>query len=357
MPAPVAALKPGDKIADASPDNGQRERPERSLTMASMPVLSPTMSFDEAALAVLSYLREELAMAFWSVTRIENGRQTYLYLGSDNGYGLVQGGSHPWEDSFCIHMAQGTAPTIAPDAQAVPLYHAAAVNAAVDIGSYAGAVIREPDGSLFGAICGIDPQLRTDDLTFTAAVPILALLGQLLTMVLAANRARDVAADEVAAARREAETDVLTGLANRRAWERMVALHSERFSRLGDPTVVAMIDLDMLKTVNDQQGHDAGDDYIRRAGEVLRAAVRAHDVVARLGGDEFGLLLTSCTEPDAEFFVQRLYGELDRAGVAGSVGWAPISVLRGFPAALADADAAMYSAKRERRVRRLALTS
>ena len=51
--------------------------------------------------------------------------------------------------------------------------------------------------------------------------------------------------------------------------------------------------------------------------------------------------------------MRRLYVELDRAGVAGSVGWAPISILRGFPAALADADTAMYAAKRERRASRL----
>ena len=310
------------------------------------------MAFDAAAMAVLGYLRLELPMAFWSVTRVENERQTYLYLDADNGYGLVKGGSHPWEASFCIHMASGAAPTIAPDAQAIPLYAAAGVNDAVDIGSYAGAVISEPDGKLFGALCGIDPQSRIDDATFAAAAPILQLLGQLLTMVLAANRARDVAAIRLNAARLEAETDVLTGLANRRAWERLVVLHSERFTRLGDPTVVAMIDLDMLKAVNDLQGHDAGDEYIRRAGAVLRAATRDHDVVARLGGDEFGLLLTGCTEASAEAFVQRLYIELDKAGVAGSVGWAPISVLRGFPSALADADAAMYIAKAQRRIAR-----
>ena len=320
--------------------------------MLSVPMLSPAMSFDEAAGAVLDYLREALPLAFWSVTRVENGRQTYLYLDSGNGYGLAQGQSHPWEDSFCIHMAAGNGPGIAPDAQAVPVYAAAGVNAAVAIGSYAGAAVHEPDGTLFGAICGIDPDLRTDDAAFVAAGPVLQLLGQLLTMVLAANRDRDVTAGQVAAARRDAETDVLTGLANRRAWERLVAHHGERFTRLGDPTVVAMIDLDMLKVINDEQGHDAGDDYIRRAGAVLAATVRGDDVVARLGGDEFGVLLTGCTESMAEFFVRRLYVELDAAGVAGSVGWAPISVLRGFPAALAEADAAMYAAKSERRASR-----
>lgn len=319
--------------------------------MSALPVLSPKLEFDEAARLVLTYLKANVPLAFWAVTRVENERQTYLFLDGDNGYGLPEGGAHPWADSFCIHMAAGTAPAVAPDAQAVPLYAAARVNAAVTIGSYAGAVISEPDGTLFGAICGIDPQVRTDDPAFTAAAPLLQLLGQLLTMVLAANRTRDLAATSAAAARAEADRDALTGLYNRRGWERLVTQESARFARMGDPTVVAMIDLDRLKDINDEQGHHAGDDYIRSAGAALRDAVRGGDVVARLGGDEFGVLMAGCTEATAEQRIERLYEKLECAGVAGSVGWAPISVLRGFPAALAEADEAMYTAKRARRDR------
>jgi diguanylate cyclase (GGDEF)-like protein len=320
--------------------------------VTALPVLLPTMTFDEAARLVLGYLRTNVPLAFWSVTRVENGRQTYLYLDEENGYGLPTGGSHPWEDSFCIHMAAGTAPAVAPDAQQVPLYAAAGVNAAVTIGSYAGASVAEPDGTLFGAICGIDPKVRTDDPALLAAGPILSLFGQLLTMVLAANRARDAAARDLALARTDAETDTLTGLLNRRGWERAVSEESARFQRFGDPTVVAMIDLDRLKVINDEQGHDAGDAYIREAGTALSRAVRGGDVVARLGGDEFGVLMTGCTEELAAERIARLYARLEEHGVAGSVGWAPISVLRGFPAALAEADEAMYAAKRARRSRR-----
>jgi diguanylate cyclase (GGDEF)-like protein len=320
--------------------------------VSALPILSPTMDFDEAARLVLAYLRDNVPLAFWSVTRVENDRQTYLYLDGDNGYGLPQGGSHPWESSFCIHMAAGTAPALAPDAQSVPLYAAASVNEAVAIGSYAGAVVSEPDGTVFGAICGIDPKVRTDDPAFLAAAPVLQLLGQLLTMVLAANRARQAAAQAIAVAHTEADTDALTGLLNRRGWERAVEQESDRFADYGDPTVVVMLDLDQLKVINDEQGHEAGDAYIRAAGAGLTRAFRREDVVARLGGDEFGVIMTRCTERSAVDRVERLYGHLADHGVAGSVGWAPLSVLRGFPAALADADEAMYAAKRERRAAR-----
>ncbi len=318
-----------------------------------LPSITVDMTFDQAAEEALRYLREAVPMAFWSVTRVENGRQTYQYLG-DNGYGLSPGMSHPWEDSFCVHMVRGDGPMVAPDAQSVPVYAAAGVNALATIRSYAGAPIREADGQVFGAVCGIDPDVN-DDPRLAAAQPVLQLLGQLLTMVLAVDRQRDAAAQQLAEAELAAETDVLTGLYNRRAWERMLAEQEERFARLGDPTVLAVLDLDMLKEVNDTQGHAAGDDYIRRAAAALRtAAAPDGDLVARLGGDEFGLLLPHCTEAEAEVRVARVYAALEEAGVAGSVGWAPITVLRGLPAALAEADAAMYAAKRLRRAHRRA---
>lgn len=317
-----------------------------------LPALVPGMTFDDAAQVVLAHLREHVPMAFWSVTRVENGRQSYLYLG-ENDYGLIRGGSHPWEASFCIHMAAGTAPAVAPVAQDVPLYAAAAVNQAVRIGSYAGSVISEPSGELFGAICGIDPSSKPDDERLTQAAPLLQLLGQLLSMVLAADRTREQLHALAVQAELAAETDSLTGLYNRRAWDRILAEEETRFTRFGDPTILALIDLDQLKAVNDTQGHAAGDDYIRRAADALRTSVRGQDCVARLGGDEFGVLLRSCDEASAAVRVQEIYRAQDDAGVAGSVGWAPITVLRGFPAALAEADDAMYQAKRARRLLRV----
>lgn len=318
--------------------------------MSALPAMTPSMTFDQAAQAVLDYLRTSVPMGFWSVTRVENGRQTYLYLDEDNSYGLHKGGSHPWEASYCIHMVAGRAPHVAPEAQSVPLYRDAPVSKAIEIGAYAGMPITEPDGTLFGAICGLDPEPRDD--AFLAVEPLLALLSSLLNIVLAAERARDDATRRASEAFLQAETDLLTGLFNRRGWERLIGEEQERFRRMADPTVVVMIDLDRLKVVNDTLGHEAGDAYIRAAGAALREAVRDSDPVARLGGDEFGILLPRCTEEMAARRVAGLYDALGRADVAGSLGWAPITVLTGLPGALAAADQAMYAAKRERRAAR-----
>lgn len=317
-----------------------------------LPAFTADMDFSAAARLVVDYLTTSVPLALWSVTRVENGRQTFLYVAEDNDYQVGPGHSHPWEDSFCVHMAAGRAPAVAPDAQAVPVYAAAAVNQTAKIGAYAGAVIYEPQGSIFGAICGIDPENHGLDETLAQAGPLLSLLGQLLTMVVAAERIRDLAAVALMEANLAAETDVMTGLYNRRAWDRLLTEEEERFHRLADPTVAAILDLDLLKSVNDRQGHAAGDRYIALAGAALRGCTKATDVVARLGGDEFGVLMRGCTEAEAEGAVTRMYDALADVGVAGSIGWAPITVVKGFPAAIAEADAAMYAAKLARRVDR-----
>ena len=319
-------------------------------------MLTSDLDFTTASRLVLEYLQTNVPMALWGVTRVENGRQTFIHLDEANEYGFTRGRTGAWEDSYCFHMVAGRGPTVAPDARAVPAYASAKVNDSVTIGAYAGSPILEPSGSVFGVLCGIDPSGQGHDEGLAEAAPLLALLGQLLSMVLAADRTRDLAVAAALEANLTAETDSLTGLYNRRAWDRVLAEEEERFNRFADPTVAVVLDLDLLKSVNDTLGHAAGDSYIRLAGEALVGSVKSRDVVARLGGDEFAVLLRGCTEADAVVAVERIYAALATAGVAGSVGWAPITVLQGFPAALVEADAAMYVAKAARREARLGET-
>jgi diguanylate cyclase (GGDEF)-like protein len=85
-------------------------------------------------------------------------------------------------------------------------------------------------------------------------------------------------------------SDALTGVANGRLFFERAAEEIDRSRRYGHPLSVAFIDLDDFKRVNDELGHAAGDDLLRRAAEAIRDAVRASDLVARIGGDEFAVL-------------------------------------------------------------------
>jgi diguanylate cyclase (GGDEF)-like protein/PAS domain S-box-containing protein len=91
--------------------------------------------------------------------------------------------------------------------------------------------------------------------------------------------------------RHEADTDELTGLANRRAMQRMLDAALLRAEPLGLAVGVLMIDLDGFKAVNDRFGHAAGDDALREVASRLRRSVRERDLVARTGGDEFVVVL------------------------------------------------------------------
>jgi diguanylate cyclase (GGDEF)-like protein len=92
--------------------------------------------------------------------------------------------------------------------------------------------------------------------------------------------------------RHEADHDPLTGVANRRSFERTLASALSRATALGRSVGLLMLDLDGFKAVNDRHGHAAGDEALREVARRLRRCVRERDVVARLGGDEFVVVLT-----------------------------------------------------------------
>lgn len=93
---------------------------------------------------------------------------------------------------------------------------------------------------------------------------------------------------------REAHTDELTGLENRRAFVRQLQLVRERSAAEGSSDVLLFIDLDHFKAVNDEGGHEAGDLMLQAVARVLAASVRSRDTVARIGGDEFAIILNNC---------------------------------------------------------------
>jgi diguanylate cyclase (GGDEF)-like protein len=88
-----------------------------------------------------------------------------------------------------------------------------------------------------------------------------------------------------------AETDALTGLANRRRLIEVLEVELLRSLRTGSSTGVIMMDIDFFKAYNDRYGHVAGDDCLRRVAEALQRSVRSIDVIARYGGEEFAIVL------------------------------------------------------------------
>lgn len=156
----------------------------------------------------------------------------------------------------------------------------------------------------------------------------------------------------------QASTDHLTGLANRRRFERQLEREVARTARHGRPFSLITIDIDHFKRINDTYGHEAGDEAIKSLARVLQQGTRGIDLAARIGGEEFGVILTETSLPGAVEVAERLRMTLK------SVEMAPVGqIAASFGVAecpsqaetarelLARADAALYEAKRDGRDR------
>src|SRR6185503_17599282 len=103
---------------------------------------------------------------------------------------------------------------------------------------------------------------------------------------------------QLAETRRQATTDELTGLPNRRWFDGRLQAAIERARVRGDSLALLVIDLDHFKELNDTLGHHAGDRVLAQLGARIRTALRGDDHVARLGGDEFAVLLPGAGAAD-----------------------------------------------------------
>jgi diguanylate cyclase (GGDEF)-like protein len=142
-----------------------------------------------------------------------------------------------------------------------------------------------------------------------------------------------------------AETDPLTGLPNRRAWDEVLA------SAIGSgirQLCVAAIDIDRFKECNDSEGHQAGDKLLRDAAESWRQVLRNGDIIARCGGDEFAVLMPDCDTEKAKGICDRLCRALPE-GKSASIGVTQWNGQEDAEALLARADQALYEAKQSGR--------
>ena len=157
--------------------------------------------------------------------------------------------------------------------------------------------------------------------------------------------------------------DPLTGLANRRHFELMLAGEVDRVARAGEPALVLMIDIDHFKKVNDAHGHPAGDEVLKHVAHTLQDCIRPMDTVARFGGEEFAMILPNCPPSFAQAVAERIRiriqsmtipispGETVRVTVSLGGAFAPQWVRSSALLWVERADQQLYQAKSEGRNR------
>jgi diguanylate cyclase (GGDEF)-like protein len=215
-------------------------------------------------------------------------------------------------------------------------------------------------------VAPVEPFVAVNAVVFLS---LTVMVGLLLARVFEAANRRAFALEH--ALMREARTDALTGLANRRSMEETATAELLRQGRTGKPVAFIVCDIDHFKRINDEMGHDIGDGTICAVGESLRSVIRATDTLGRWGGEEFLAILPETSEEEALTLAERMRAIVASTpmpgpsgfrvtvslGVAGSAASRSTGELEAFERVLKAADGALYRAKSAGRNRVVSATS
>lgn len=286
---------------------------------------------------ITALVRSVLDVPIAAVSLVDVDRQWFKSM---NGLDVTE---TPRDISFCTHTIMARVPLNVGDAHQDDRFRDnPLVTGDPHIRAYLGAPLKTPDGYNVGALCAIDRKPRL----FSAAEE--TILGTFAALVV----------DELEL-RLLAHRDHLTGAMTRRAFlERM---ESHRLGQGRQPAAFAMFDIDHFKTINDRYGHPAGDEVLRAVAASVRDTLTQGDVLGRLGGEEFGIVLGGRDLGEAFDHVERvreglteLRFDFDPAlKVTASFGLVDLA-LPSCDTAIAEADAALYAAKRRGRNRTIA---
>ncbi|WFC12663.1 GGDEF domain-containing protein [Aeromonas salmonicida] len=290
---------------------------------------------------------------------LEQSAQHILYARNSAALQIPEGVSVDWSDTLC-RRALDEGRLYAADV--ADRWGDSAAARAMGIRTYMSSPVRTSSGSLYGTLCGASAEHKP---LVTGSEHLIAFFARLI----AEHVEREQLLQQLQQANnelsRQALSDPLTGLPNRRAL--MLELHRlfSLLKRTGHPLLISFIDLDGFKAINDTHGHDAGDLLLQTMAQQLAGALRSGDLLARVGGDEFvavgmgPLSGEETVEAAVHCFQRRLFEQsqvqLPLASLVLNYPGASVGVVAVDPAsisiddALRQADACMYAVKRQRR--------
>ncbi|XAG71129.1 GGDEF domain-containing protein [bacterium 19CA06SA08-2] len=290
---------------------------------------------------------------------LEQSAQHILYARNSAALQIPEGVSVDWSDTLC-RRALDEGRLYAADV--ADRWGDSAAARAMGIRTYMSSPVRTSSGSLYGTLCGASAEHKP---LVTGSEHLIAFFARLI----AEHVEREQLLQQLQQANnelsRQALSDPLTGLPNRRAL--MLELHRlfSLLKRTGHPLLISFIDLDGFKAINDTHGHDAGDLLLQTMAQQLARALRSGDLLARVGGDEFvavgmgPLSGEETVEAAVHCFQRRLFAQsqvqLPLASQVLNYPGASVGVVAVDPAsisiddALRQADACMYAVKRQRR--------
>jgi diguanylate cyclase len=333
--------------------------PDNLVSQISTALVGET-SFEGLVRQLLTLL--ELATEFEStyLTKIDldASNQSILFARNSKSMTIPEGLTVPWGDTLCKRaLDEGRVYT-----DDVPACWGDS-NAAKALGivTYVSTPIRLEDGSLYGTLCAAstDKKPLTD-----RGEQVLRLFGKLISQQIEKEKLVQELQEANETLRTHSYVDALTGLPNRRAVMENLPRQFALARRNHQSVLIAFVDLDGFKQINDQFGHHTGDAFLVEVGRRLQVGLRGGDVLGRLGGDEFVLAgLCSATSDTAEIAILALRTRLQKTlpgryklpGAAFDYAGASFGIIVADPEttvpehALNEADAAMYREKKKRK--------
>jgi diguanylate cyclase (GGDEF)-like protein len=287
---------------------------------------------------------------------VEQGTRGKVCALAGRRFGLRPGRAVTWPKYWRAWLEQGEVVQV-PDTRANEALPATPLLQLHAIGTYIIAPALAADGRLHGLLLGMGSMRRPTTLPtqqlciVQAAARLLSCVGKLEERLAAAER-------RAAHMLEESLRDELTGVANRRGIEQALRQEADRLRGRDHEVTVLFVDLDGLKRVNDDHGHDAGDALICNAAQALIQAARGGDTVGRLGGDELVVVLPRRhSSTSVEATVARFAEALHAAGVPASIGAASTEETGSVHAAVTLADKRMLAHKRKARRHPLSVPS
>jgi diguanylate cyclase (GGDEF)-like protein len=270
---------------------------------------------------IIRVARRALDVPVAAVTLVNAEKQWFKAIG---GWSVNE---LPMESSLCRQTLDDMQLTVVPDAHSDARFSEhPLVTGHPRIRFYAGYPLVDDSNVPQGTFCIMDIKPRQFSARDRECFLDLAMMAQAELMTDRMMNAQGEFITKLGTARREAMIDVLTRLWNRRGANMFLKRAIERAEENQTDLALGMLDVDRFKQINDVHGHSAGDEALRKVGQVLTGALRATDIACRYGGDEFVVILPGLDAKAASGILDRLRNNIQSQQIRTRSGNIPITV-------------------------------
>lgn len=263
-----------------------------TLKIASLHSLDPFYTpLEERYERITRLARRALAVPIAAITVVEGERQWFKSVAG------LQVTELPLDKSLCTEVLRDGRQLIVPDTRD-DLYLAEnpLVRGKPNIRFYAGAPLRNSEKKTVGTFCAMDTKPRQPDANFGTILADLADMAQRELFSVELSNAQVALVSKLGRARRQAMFDPLTRLWNRRGGTELLDAALKDALKHDQTLGICLADIDNFKQINDQYGHQVGDQVLRRMAGGIVASVRPQDIVCRYGGEEFLVIVHDVDE-------------------------------------------------------------